>query len=56
MCIVSPCALNAGAPPALDRLVTRCLAKNPDDRWSSAHDLLALETRAPIGVARRLSV
>jgi len=27
------------APPALDRLVARCLAKHPDDRWDSAHDV-----------------
>jgi len=26
-------------PPALERLVTRCLAKHPDDRWDTAHDL-----------------
>jgi serine/threonine protein kinase len=26
-------------PPALDRIVTQCLAKDPDDRWQSAHDL-----------------
>jgi serine/threonine protein kinase len=26
-------------PPALDRLVQRCLAKSPDDRWQSASDL-----------------
>jgi serine/threonine protein kinase len=26
-------------PPALDRLVRRCLAKSPDDRWDSAHDV-----------------
>jgi serine/threonine-protein kinase len=26
-------------PPSLDRLVTRCLAKQPDDRWESAHDV-----------------
>ncbi len=25
--------------PALDRLLQRCLAKDPDDRWQSAHDL-----------------
>jgi serine/threonine protein kinase/Tol biopolymer transport system component len=31
-------------PPALDRLVRGCLAKNPDDRWQSAHDVqLALK-------------
>jgi Tol biopolymer transport system component/tRNA A-37 threonylcarbamoyl transferase component Bud32 len=29
-----------GVPPALDFLVRTCLAKSPDDRWRSAHDLL----------------
>jgi eukaryotic-like serine/threonine-protein kinase len=28
------------ASPALDRVVRRCLAKSPDDRWQSAGDLL----------------
>ncbi len=28
------------APPALARLVSACLAKDPDARWSSAHDVL----------------
>ena len=27
------------APPALDRLLKTCLAKDPDDRFQSAHDL-----------------
>jgi serine/threonine protein kinase/Tol biopolymer transport system component len=27
-------------PPALDRLVATCLAKDPDDRWQTARDLL----------------
>ena len=27
-------------PPGLDRIVSRCLAKNPDDRWQTARDLL----------------
>jgi eukaryotic-like serine/threonine-protein kinase len=27
------------APPALDRVVATCLAKDPDDRWQNAHDL-----------------
>ena len=49
-------------PPALDRLVQGCLAKDPDDRWQTAHDLM-LELRfitesssaagVPAPVARR---
>jgi eukaryotic-like serine/threonine-protein kinase len=27
------------APPALERLIQRCLAKDPEERWQSAHDL-----------------
>ena len=27
------------SPPAVDRLIARCLAKDPDDRWQSAADL-----------------
>jgi eukaryotic-like serine/threonine-protein kinase len=27
------------APPALDRVVRTCLAKDPEDRWQSAHDV-----------------
>jgi len=26
-------------PPMLDRIANKCLAKNPDDRWQTAHDL-----------------
>ena len=33
------------APPALARLIAVCLAKDPEDRWSSAHDVL-LQLRA----------
>ena len=29
------------APPALERVVRRCLAKDPDDRWQSAQDVAA---------------
>src|SRR5262249_39067550 len=28
-------------PPALDRAVRTCLAKDPDDRWQNAHDLMS---------------
>ena len=27
-------------PPGLDHIVARCLAKNPDDRWQTARDLV----------------
>src|SRR5262249_3011805 len=27
------------APPALDRIIKRCVAKDPDGRWQSAGDL-----------------
>jgi Tol biopolymer transport system component len=27
-------------PPSLDRLVSKCLAKDPEDRWQSARDLV----------------
>jgi len=50
------------APPALDRVVQACLAKDPDDRWQTAHDVM-LELRfiaesnsaagVPVPVARR---
>ncbi|MGO9258249.1 MAG: protein kinase domain-containing protein [Bryobacteraceae bacterium] len=29
------------SPPALDRVLMRCLAKDPDERWQSARDLKA---------------
>jgi eukaryotic-like serine/threonine-protein kinase len=29
------------SPPAFDRLVQQCLAKDPEDRWQNAHDLMA---------------
>jgi len=34
-------ALASMTPPALDRLVKRCLAKDQDDRWQSSRDLEA---------------
>jgi eukaryotic-like serine/threonine-protein kinase len=32
-------SVNTAAPPALDRVIRKCLAKDPDNRWQSAHDL-----------------
>jgi Tol biopolymer transport system component len=32
-------ALQLAASPPLERLVRKCLAKDPDERWQSAHDL-----------------
>jgi len=32
-------SLQPMTPPALDRIVKRCIAKNPDERWQSATDL-----------------
>src|SRR5260370_1419745 len=34
-------ALQAMTPPALERVVKKCLAKDPDERWQSAIDLAA---------------
>ena len=31
--------LHVEAPSALDRVVKKCLAKEPDDRWHAAKDL-----------------
>jgi serine/threonine-protein kinase len=42
-------------PPALDRIVRKCLAKHPDGRWDSAHDVadelrwISQTGRAPTG-------
>jgi eukaryotic-like serine/threonine-protein kinase len=32
-------AIQPLAPPALDHVVKKCLAKDPDERWQSAHDV-----------------
>lgn len=36
---VPPSRHNPAVPPALDRVVARCLAKNPQDRFASCEDL-----------------
>jgi Tol biopolymer transport system component len=36
---VSMAALQPMTPPALDRVVKRCLAKDPENRWQTARDL-----------------
>ena len=36
----SMASLQPLAPPHLDHIVTRCLAKNPDERWQTASDVL----------------
>jgi tRNA A-37 threonylcarbamoyl transferase component Bud32 len=42
----------ANVPPAIDRIVRRCLEKNADERFHSAHDLgLALETLSGSGTS-----
>lgn len=38
-------AVQSLSPPALDRIVARCLAKDPDRRWQTARDLM-LELQA----------
>jgi serine/threonine protein kinase len=32
-------AIQPMSPPALDRVVKSCLAKDPDERWQTAHDI-----------------
>jgi Tol biopolymer transport system component len=51
-------SVSPGCPKALDRLVRVCLAKEPEARWQSAHDVgLQLETiqEAPIAAPRAIS-
>ncbi len=37
----APSTLQALVPPALDRVIARCLAKDPEDRWQDARDVAA---------------
>jgi eukaryotic-like serine/threonine-protein kinase len=46
------------APPALDRVLKRCLEKDPENRWQTARDLraaLELATQPPTRMAGRAS-
>ncbi len=44
-------AIRPDSPPAFDRVVSGCLAKDPAQRWHSAHDV-ELQLRAMHGVPR----
>jgi eukaryotic-like serine/threonine-protein kinase len=53
-------SLQALSPPALDHIVARCLAKDPDERWQSAGDVMrelrwvaSAPPPAAIGAVRR---
>jgi Tol biopolymer transport system component len=54
-------ASQAVTPPVVDRIVAKCLAKDPDERWQSAHDLadelrwIAKGTTAPTGSLKEVS-
>jgi eukaryotic-like serine/threonine-protein kinase len=53
--------LTAMAPPALDHVVRRCLEKDPDDRWQSAHDIASelqwiSEAGSQAGVASAVTI
>jgi Tol biopolymer transport system component len=44
-------SLRGDCPPALDQIVRGCLAKDPNERWQSAHDVkLQLENLRAVGL------
>ncbi|HEY3124049.1 MAG TPA: protein kinase, partial [Thermoanaerobaculia bacterium] len=57
-----PAAISTLAPvasPAFDRVVGTCLAKDPEDRWQTAHDIAVqlkwVAEGSPAGIAARLA-
>jgi hypothetical protein len=53
--------ITTATPPALDHVVRRCLEKDPDDRWQSAHDIAGelswiSQAGSQAGVATSISV
>jgi len=54
-------SLTPMTPPALDHIVRKCLEKDPDDRWQSAHDVAGelrwvSEAGSQAGVATAITV
>jgi len=45
-------ALQPATPSVLDRLVRVCLAKDPDERWQTAHDVKLQLAAVPEGTRR----
>jgi eukaryotic-like serine/threonine-protein kinase len=57
---VALASLQPLAPGSLERLIRRCLAKSPDDRWQSAHDVAdelrwIAESETPAPAAARMA-
>jgi len=49
-------SLQSTSPPALERLIRRCLAKDSEDRWQSARDILLELRELPTDTAAAASV
>ena len=58
----APSSFEPQTPPALDRTIRICMAKDPDERFQSAHDLklqlqmIAEEPAAPVGTKAKPSL
>ena len=46
-----PSVMNQGVPREVQNIISRCLKKNPADRYQSAHDLLQDVNRAAAGLS-----